>query len=118
MKGKRAAASGAKSTSALVVLVTASSKKEAKTIGAAVVEERLAACATVIGLVDSIYRWKGEVQCGREALMLVKTTARRYPQLEARIRALHSYEVPEIIALPVVAGIRPYLKWLGEVTAK
>lgn len=118
MKGKRAAASGTKEIRALVVLVTASSKKEAKTIGAAVVEERLAACATVVGLVDSIYRWKGEVQRGREALMLVKTTARRYPQLEARIRALHSYEVPEIIALPVVAGSRPYLKWLGEVTSK
>lgn len=118
MKGTRARGAAGRRKGVVVVYVTASSRKEARAIGTAVVEERLAACAALIGLVDSIYRWKGAVQRGREALLMIKTTAGRYPQLEARVRTLHSYEVPEIIALPVVTGSQAYLEWVQESISK
>ena len=98
----------------LVVLITASSEDEAATIGRALVEEGLAACANIVGGVRSIYRWKGEVKDDRECLMLVKTVPANFDRLEKRVRELHSYELPEVIAIPVTAGSRPYLDWVHE----
>lgn len=102
----------------VVVFVTTSSKKEAKEIGAEVVKSRLAACATVVSVVESIYRWQGKIHSAREALMIIKTTAQCYARLERQILALHSYEVPEIIALPIMAGSESYLDWIRKESGK
>jgi periplasmic divalent cation tolerance protein len=80
-----------------------------------VVASRLAACANVLpGKIESIYRWRGRVERARETLLLLKTTRRRWPKLRDAIRRAHSYEVPEIVALPIVAGLDAYLGWIGE----
>lgn len=98
----------------LQVQTTAGSEEEAEGIAAALVERRLGACVQVIGPISSHYRWRGEVEREREWLCLAKTSAARYPELEAAIRELHSYEEPEIVATPIVAGSAGYLEWLGD----
>ena len=102
----------------LVVFVTTGSKKEARAIAETLVDRKLAACASVVGVVDSLYRWQGKVQRSREALLMIKTTTRTYAELERRVKALHSYEVPEIIALPISDGLPAYLAWLDRETGK
>ena len=103
-------------TDALVVLVTAPDPEKAAEIARALVEERLAACGNVLPGLRSIYRWEGKVQDDREALLLLKTTRARFEALRARVLALHPYQVPEVIALPVEAGSAPYLAWIAEET--
>lgn len=103
-------------TDALVVLVTAPSAEQAAALGRALVGERLAACASVVPGVRSIYWWEGEVQDAPEALLVLKTTRGRFDALRERTLALHPYEVPEVIALPVEAGSAAYLDWLARET--
>jgi periplasmic divalent cation tolerance protein len=99
----------------VVVLVTCGSRAEGQRIAREIVSRRLAACANLLETpVHSVYRWKGRVEKAREFLLLIKTSARRLPALEAEVQRLHSYEVPEFIALPIVAGSPAYLRWLGE----
>lgn len=99
----------------IVVLVTAGSHKEANGIADALVRKRLAACVTIVGeRITSVYRWKGKVETGREVLMLIKTTRRKFDELAREVRRLHSYETPEIIAMPIIAGSKPYLRWIEE----
>lgn len=98
----------------LQVSTTAGSEQEAERIAAALVERRLAACVQVVGPVTSRYRWQGEVETAREWLCTAKTTADRYAELEATIRELHSYDEPEIVATPIVAGSAGYLEWLSR----
>ena len=99
----------------LVVLVTCSSAGEARRIAQAVVEARLAACVNILpGPVTSIYRWKGKVESAKESLLLIKTSRKRLGKLRAAVERLHSYDVPEFIALPIVAGAPKYLSWLEE----
>lgn len=98
----------------LQVQTTAGSEEEAERIAAALIERRLAACVQTIGPVASRFHWKGAVETEREWLCLAKTSAERYPKLEAAITELHSYEEPEIVATPIVAGSPGYLAWLGE----
>ena len=99
----------------VVVLVTCGSRAEAQRIAQEIVARRLAACANVLEMpVRSIYRWKGKVEKAREFLLLIKTSARRLPALEAEIKRLHSYDVPEFIAVPIVAGSPAYLRWLAD----
>ena len=101
-------------TDKIVVLVTCGSVKEARRIARALVELRLAACVNVLqGPVESIYRWKGRVKSAKESLLVIKTSRRRYGALQAEVRRLHSYEVPEIVALPIEAGSREYLDWFS-----
>jgi periplasmic divalent cation tolerance protein len=100
----------------VVVLVTAGSAEEAALIGRALVEARLAACANVVGPIASIYRWKGAVEEAAEHLLLVKARAADVAALEAAVRARHSYEVPEVLALPIRGGSAAYLAWLAEST--
>jgi periplasmic divalent cation tolerance protein len=102
----------------VIVLVTAPSDDEARRIGRTLVAERLAACVNVIGPLHSIYRWAGEVQEDAEHLLLMKARREDVDALAARVRALHSYEVPEVVALDVIAGSVPYLAWVREVTAR
>ena len=101
---------------AIVVLVTAPSGEVAGTIARTVVEERLAACGTVLPGVRSIYRWDGKVQDEPEVLLVLKTQRRHFPALRDRILALHPYEIPEVIALPVEAGSDAYLDWIAKST--
>jgi periplasmic divalent cation tolerance protein len=99
----------------VVVLVTCGSRTEAKRIAREIVSRRLAACANLLEVpVQSVYRWKGKVEKAREFLLLIKTSARRLPALQAEVQRLHSYDVPEVIALPIMAGSPKYLRWLAE----
>lgn len=101
----------------IVVLVTCGSRPEARKIARALLERQLAACVNLLpGRVESVYRWKGKVERAREVLLLIKTSRRVFAALEKEIRRLHSYEVPEIIALPISAGSPAYLKWISQST--
>lgn len=101
---------------ALVVLVTVGSESEAETIAGALLDERLAACVTIGGPIRSVYRWRGRIADDREWQLVIKTRAALFDALADRVRALHSYDVPEIIGLPVTAGSPPYLEWLDDAT--
>ncbi len=106
-------------TDKFVVLVTCPTVAEARRIARAVVEERLAACVNIFpGAVQSVYRWKGEVESARERLLLIKTSRIRLAKLRAAVERLHSYAVPEFIALPIGTGSPKYLAWLGESLGK
>jgi periplasmic divalent cation tolerance protein len=99
----------------VVVLVTCGSRGEAQRIAREIVSRRLAACANLLEVpMQSVYRWKGKVEKAREFLLLIKTSARRLPPLKAEVERLHSYDVPEFIALPIVAGSPEYLAWLAD----
>lgn len=100
------------STAVRVVLVTCESAAQAESLAEALVGERLAACVNVVGPIRSIYRWQGEIQHESEYLLVIKTAADRMAALDERIRQLHTYETPEILALPVDAGSAGYLDWL------
>lgn len=98
--------------SARIVLTTTANPEEASCLGRTLVEERLAACATVIPSVQSIYHWQGEVESSTEALLLLKTALDQVAALETRLHALHSYQTPEFLVLRVEAGSQPYLEWM------
>ncbi|MEP6671859.1 MAG: divalent-cation tolerance protein CutA [Chthoniobacter sp.] len=98
----------------LVVFTTWPDIEMARVAAHQLVEEKLAACGNIVPGVESIYRWQGKIETSAEVLVIFKTTAARYPALEARIRELHSYEVPEIIALPIAAGLVGYLSWVKD----
>lgn len=104
--------------SEVVVFVTASSHEEAEKLGRMIVESRLAACANIVSGIRSIFRWDNKSSVENECLMIIKTTFQRYSELETVIRQHHSYTVPEIIALPVVAGSVSYLNWIKDETSK
>lgn len=96
----------------IVVLITAASAEEAMRIADTLVDAKLAACVQVLPEMHSIYLWKGEVERAREVLLIAKTTMAKFAGLQSQLRAIHSYETPEIVALPIVAGSEDYLKWL------
>lgn len=98
--------------SAKIVLTTAASPEEAARIGRALVEERLAACATMVPGAQSIYRWQGAIESSAETLLLLKTGADQVRALGARLHELHSYDTPEFLVLPVDSGSTRYLDWL------
>jgi periplasmic divalent cation tolerance protein len=96
------------------VMTTVGSEEEAGRIAALLVEQKLAACAQVVGPITSRYRWQGEVEEEREWQCLAKTTRAAYEEVEAAIRGVHSYDEPEIVATPIVAGSAGYLAWIDE----
>jgi periplasmic divalent cation tolerance protein len=96
-----------------IVLVAASSKAEGEAIAKALVEAQMAACVALTP-VHSVYRWQGQIESEPEWQLAIKTDLAQFPSLETKIRSLHSYEVPEIIALPIVAGSQAYLQWISE----
>jgi periplasmic divalent cation tolerance protein len=104
-------------THALVILCTCPNADSAARLAHGIVQAGLAACVNVQSAIRSIYRWQGKVQDEAEALMIIKTTWVRYPELEAWLRDNHPYELPEVLALPVVAGSEPYLAWLTAETS-
>ena len=103
---------------ARIVLTTTANPDEAARLGRILVEEKLAACATLIPAVQSIYRWKGEIESSTETLLLLKTGPEQLATLEARLRELHSYETPEFLVLDVAAASQPYLDWLQSCLRK
>jgi periplasmic divalent cation tolerance protein len=102
----------------VVVLVTCGSRAEARRIARHIVAQRLAACANLLEApVQSVYRWKGKVENAREFLLLIKTSAARLVALQSEVERLHSYDVPEFVALPILAGSPKYLAWLTDCVA-
>jgi len=105
-------------TDKIVVLVTCASAGQARRIARSLVSARLAACGNVVEApVRSIYRWKAKIESAQEFLLILKTSRKRFAAVERAVRALHTYDVPEIIALPIVGGSRNYLKWISESVA-
>lgn len=98
----------------LLVLVTAPNEDEARRIANALVEERLAACVNIVAAIESVYRWEGQVTTDRETLLIIKTTDERYEELEQRVKELHSYSTPEVIAFKIDRGSSEYLSWLRD----
>jgi periplasmic divalent cation tolerance protein len=101
-------------TGAVLVLSAASTREEAERIAQALVTERLAACVNVVPGVASIYRWKGAVQKEDELLLVIKTRAEAVEALRARLVALHSYDLPEVVVIAIAGGHPPYLDWIAE----
>ena len=100
------------STDAIMVLMTAGSREEAVRLADILVVARLAACVQILPEIESVYHWQGNIERAAEVLLLAKTTQANFAALESAVRALHSYETPEIIALPITAASAPYLEWL------
>jgi periplasmic divalent cation tolerance protein len=101
-------------TKAIIVFSTFADADTARQAARTLVEERLAACANIVPQVESIYRWQGKIESSAEVLVIFKTTCERYPAFEQRLRTLHPYEVPEIVALDIAAGLPAYLAWAAE----
>ena len=101
---------------AIVVLTNLPDQESARTLARRLVEGRLAACVNIGASVESIYHWHGQIETGNEVPIAIKTRRVLYSQVEATIRQIHPYELPEIIAIPVVAGLPDYLAWLGRET--
>ena len=100
----------------VVCFSTAASSEEAEKIAKTLVEEQLAACVNLVPAVRSIYRWQGKVEDGTEVLLVIKTRKSLVATVTARVRALHSYTVPELVAVPIVAGNPDYLGWVSDST--
>jgi len=100
----------------LVVLVTASSEEEGLKIASALVDAEMVACVNMIEKVRSIFKWRGKVEDEKETLLIIKTRTERMAEVVAKVKEVHSYDVPEVIALPVVEGNQSYLRWIDEVT--
>ncbi len=105
-------------TDKIVVLVTTNGVRQAKRIARALLDQRLAACANLITPIRSLYRWQGKIAEDRECLMVIKTTRGQFDALRACVEKLHTYSVPEVIALPIIDGAENYLSWLAESVAK
>ena len=101
-----------KKTDRIIVFITASSEEEAHNIAESLVKGKKAACVNIVPAVDSLFWWEGKIESARESLLLVKTKASLFPEIVEPVNRAHSYEVPEIIALPIIAGSEDYLKWL------
>jgi len=104
-------------TDKIVVLSNCSSPEEAEKIAHALVEKRLAACVNILPAVRSIYRWKDAIEDDQETLLLIKSSRALFNELRAEIEKLHSNEIPEAIAIPIVDGLERYLEWMGSVLA-
>lgn len=99
-------------TEAIVVFMTAASGEEAARLADLLVESRLAACVQILPEMESVYRWQGQIERQKEILLIAKTTSSKFERLEREVREVHSYDTPEIVAVPLTAGSGPYLQWL------
>ncbi|MCE5194004.1 MAG: divalent-cation tolerance protein CutA [Nitrospiraceae bacterium] len=100
----------------IIVFITAQNEEKAVNIAKALVQEKLAGCVNIVKNIRSIYTWQDKIEDESEVLMIIKTKSSLFEKLNAKVKALHSYTVPEIIAIPIVNGSDDYLKWLNEVT--
>jgi periplasmic divalent cation tolerance protein len=101
----------------LLILTQLPDETSARLLAASLIEARLAACVSVMAPCQSVYRWQGAIETANEVPLLIKTTSARYAAVEASIRASHPYDLPEIVALPVAAGLPGYLAWIADETA-
>lgn len=97
-----------------LVLITTKNKKEARGIAKALLNKRLAACVNILDKVESLFWWQGKIDSAFEVMLIVKSRREKIPKIIKMVKSLHSYSVPEIIALPVSAGFKPYLEWINE----
>lgn len=102
----------------IVLFITTPTTEEAQRISRALLEQRKVACVNIVPRVSSLFWWQGKIDSARESLLIVKTTASRLNELVTLVKEIHSYDVPEIIALPIVAGNQDYLEWLGKEVEK
>lgn len=100
----------------VVIMVTASGQEEGVKIARTLVEEKIVACVNLVDGVRSVFRWKGKVEEESECLLIIKTRGQQVPAVIQRVKALHSYDVPEVIVLPILDGNPSYLQWIDEVT--
>ncbi len=103
-----------KETSQVVVLITTATEEEAHRIAEQLLNQRKVACVNIVPRVDSLFRWQGKLDSAQESLLIIKTRASLLPEIIEMVKKAHSYEVPEIIALPIVGGNEDYLKWLDS----
>jgi periplasmic divalent cation tolerance protein len=103
---------------AIVVFITASGREEAGQLADMLVSKQLAACVQIMPEMESVYRWQGKVERQREILLIAKTVSSKFAELESEVIKLHSYETPEIVAIPLIAGSRRYLEWLNASVAE
>lgn len=100
----------------VVILITTETQEEARKIAAALIDSNLAACVNIVESVQSLFRWQGKVEDDKECLMIVKSVSRKLDAVTAKVQEVHSYDVPEIIALPIIGGSKEYLQWVHEET--
>ncbi len=98
----------------LVAFITVSKRKEAKRIAAAIIKNKAGACVNIVDNIESLFWWQAKVDRAKELLLIVKTKSSKFPKLVKLVESMHSYTVPEIIALPIVKGNKPYLRWIDE----
>ena len=98
----------------IAVFITAPNKKEARKIARALIEKKLAACVNIIENIESVFRWEGKIDTAKEAMLVIKSKKTALAAIIKLVKSLHSYQVPEIIALPVAGGDAPYLRWIDE----
>src|SRR5215216_4372513 len=101
-------------TDAIVVFMTAANGEEASRLAEMLVGAHLAACVQILPEMESVYRWQGQIERQSEVLLIAKTTREKFEDLEREVRALHSYDTPEVVAVPIVTGSAPYLEWLSK----
>ena len=97
----------------IVVFITVPKKNEAGRLASTLIKHKLAACVNIIDRVDSLFWWRGKPECAKEALLIIKTKKAKFAKLAKLVKSMHSYTVPEIIALPIIAGNKPYLEWIS-----
>jgi len=101
----------------IVIFITSGSEEEAKKLARVLVEEKLAACVNILSGVESLYWWKGKIESSKEWMLVVKTQGKMVNKVVKRVKEIHSYEVPEVIALPIVEGNKDYLQWISDTLA-
>lgn len=98
----------------IVIFVTVANKKEAGNIANSLIEKKLAACVNIVDKIESVFWWEGKVSRAREVLLVIKSRKTNLNKIIKQVRAIHSYSLPEIIAIPIAAGYRPYLEWIND----
>jgi len=98
----------------VVIFVTAANKEEAQKIAASLIERKLAACVNIIDKIESVFWWEGKVESAREMMLVIKSKKTNLDKIIKQVKAMHSYSVPEIIAIPIAGGYKPYLKWIND----
>ena len=100
----------------IIIFITASNPNEAEKISNALVSKKLVACSNIISPIHSIFHWKGDICKEDEVLLILKSTAKNFTEIVTEVKKLHSYEIPEIIALPIIKGLQEYLQWISDET--
>ena len=98
----------------IMIFITCANKKEAKKVAEGLIKQKLAACVNIVDKIESLFWWEGKVDRSQEVLLVVKSKKEKFPRIIKSVRSTHSYKVPEIIALPIVAGYKPYLEWIND----